>query len=879
MGEIQSLTKYKEKTLEERKYTGTRLTKSKLLDMIGSKEDVSNFEQTQWALFKKFIILKRFGEDIADLEQVISIDSKGFGKNFAEAIALERASDELKASPKIGGTEELLNTGIPGRALGALRTSNVLWSNTHFYNSYQASNTLAFIKTHVTKKFNSINQEAEFDNTAYKAMKSFMMTDAGTGLFEENLDNVRQRLFKGSNSLVKRTMALKESDDVNISNNAFINSLDTKKAYNNIAEQVYQNITNINDSTSDRIILGLTDLILNEREVNGVNTRVFAEDLVKGAVLSGNLYGAVDYAKAISPAYLHALPFMNRLATLNSDTLDEVGYFFAEANLDLLNSESPALWPPFILQFFRNHPETILNTNYKKAGKSFTYYTKDTFAPAIFSTFGASNARGRSPYRVFIKTKKEGKTTYYVDIKALNGTFFKQYDANREGSSKLQDSMVNGELTEGIIDELTKIEDLTANKKEALYNSHSKTVSTSQEYRNKLLKSKGNTILTTIVENTNNPLFNQIASILNKLDLGGVSLVIDKNMSQPGKKRGSTVYINPNKLSSVFDMERVVLHEVLHIVTSMNSNEKFKSNMNALFEEAVKSYKKKLSKNELEVFEKAQMLFNKAKKTQKTEDFEEFSKYMSDNNIKHLYGFLSSSEFTSEIFTQPEFQDELNKLSIKGKKGLEAILDKIAEFILNTFKTVTGQKVNKDSALYAGIYNLLKLDTSETIEETQQEETNQPSEEKGMFNDDGDYIVESEEELALEYNRPVDKQLSNLTNVGEAVESSIFDNIAPSKIDLFKSANMIKSDGSVKEFKTSERTLNQLQSKARSIRDAQISEYGIEFYKVEISNNSKNGTSYSTLKLNPVVKDLNSPLEMANLVTDKMIREYQKICR
>ena len=107
------------------------------------------------------------------------------------------------------------------------------------------------------------------------------------------------------------------------------------------------------------------------------------------------------------------------------------------------------------------------------------------------------------------------------------------------------------------------------------------------------------------------------------------------------------------------------------------------------------------------------------------------------------------------------------------------------------------------------------------------------------------------------------------TNV---TQPTLFDNIAPNSTELLESVDMIR-DGKPRYFKASEATNIRLNKKIEHINTKQMQDQGGLFYEPSIQNENRVDGEYSTIQLEPLVKDLNNLSEIANLVPEKMIEE------
>ena len=346
----------------------------------------------------------------------------------------------------------LFENSILKNSLKALSLNNALWQDSNFY---LGANTEAVIKIIVglsSKSFESVSSKAEFYRTMYKLLKAYMMTSKNTLWRNEDTDltSERERILKGKNSIQVRTKLLKSSDNFKLKSNAFLNSLTVESSKYNLAK-VTQLITNIEDSTSDEMIKSFIDLALMDVTVEGVEVKEYAEDLVKAAVLNGEMYGAIDYSKSIPAILLHSIPFMQELVDISDSYKMNLNDFFNVKNATLIREKGfKALdintIPPVVLQIFRNSPELVsgrVNRNIlpKNPGTHVSIPLEAGKLPeSIFSIY--SYNRKQNPYKLYVlvgeSTDKNGTpiNAEYLEVGVLNvGNTIKEFNANLKPGS------------------------------------------------------------------------------------------------------------------------------------------------------------------------------------------------------------------------------------------------------------------------------------------------------------------------------------------------------------------------------------------------------------------------------------------------------------
>ena len=217
----------------------------------------------------------------------------------------------------------------------------------------------------------------------WKAYKSYLFTLKETGLYSDNIDSDRDRLFIDkyeNNKLVKPSLAtitntIKNSQQ--FKSNPFIQRLNPSIQKNGQPSIIKMNAS-LDQAGELAVVSAVADLYVNDRPIEGTDytTRSYFEDLVRAAYLSGGIQEAVQYVRFIPPSYLYSTNFASTLQSIVTENRFEDSQFMQ------VPSSGSEYWvlPSFIIQYVQN--KTV--SDGETVGTSAQLPTeKETFKPTI----------------------------------------------------------------------------------------------------------------------------------------------------------------------------------------------------------------------------------------------------------------------------------------------------------------------------------------------------------------------------------------------------------------------------------------------------------------------------------------------------------------
>ena len=171
-------------------------------------------------------------------------------------------------------------------------------------------------------------------------------------------------------------------------------------------------------------------------------------------------------------------------------------------------------------------------------------------------------------------------------------------------------------------------------------------------------------------------LTNAVLGIMDSNGIAAVINIVDNNQdtSIEGEAVGNMVYIHKTSLDSQEHFERVLLHEIMHVISKQN--QEVKDKLEPLLNQVIQNIKKETGMTEQQVREST-------------------------------YGLKNVDEFISEFFTNFAFQESLRDMAAKEEK-YDSIFDKVLGSIKSAFK--------KNVSSYSAINRLMNqvLNTSNT---------------------------------------------------------------------------------------------------------------------------------------------------------------------
>ncbi len=410
LGQFQG-TRYKGESLREYDPSADSIGYDKLLEMINSGEDVSNYAALQVQLLEKFVYITKLGRSLKEVQSITKIASQGVGKSllgvalkwdkFMTAMGSNQFTnletligDVIEYDPKemkelqekgyyIKGKYAILPKTIPGYALRF-----GLGSANDWFDSVIPVND---IKSAFTKMFSIYTRKEPLEDDyieMFDELKSYLYTaDATKIIGSRTMKKVRQvggdiqfRTISGLRDWLLRDVKPRRRDtktqahdslasivskiqqDTNLGkNNEFLNRLTTKTVMAKDGTKKRKPISMITYNASPAqgldetaIYAGFLELFTNNiplGEFNGIayTSKMLAQDLVAYNFAIGGLQGANNFAKYIPIAYLQQLGFGDSMQNL----IDKMGLGYEATSED----KTPEDLKNFMEQYLRHNPD------------------------------------------------------------------------------------------------------------------------------------------------------------------------------------------------------------------------------------------------------------------------------------------------------------------------------------------------------------------------------------------------------------------------------------------------------------------------------------------------------------------------------------------
>jgi hypothetical protein len=336
---------------------------------------ISDYNVNQLILLKKFLTLNEVGKDIRTVQSAINTESKGIESSLLGVQNKVSQINNLPVSNNIVNATNLLGDfkeGVletPTTVSGFASYYGTMLANT-IYNKYFPYNRPGY-KKQIADIINhykidngelSPSQQLELEKEVFENMKSFFYSNIDLGLFTENVQKERKRLFidtEDNQSLA--TIINNFSNKKWFASNAFLNKLTTDVNTNGNISRVFYEAASGENLDERPVYTGFQKLFNDNKslgEINGRNytTRNLAQDLVLYAFLEGGAQKARQFIKYIPTTYLKATNFGPVLSntTFNYETnfgglAEEI---FAQEWAKQYKNPSK-----FTRQYFQNYPQ------------------------------------------------------------------------------------------------------------------------------------------------------------------------------------------------------------------------------------------------------------------------------------------------------------------------------------------------------------------------------------------------------------------------------------------------------------------------------------------------------------------------------------------
>jgi hypothetical protein len=724
------------------------LKKTSLEKMFNNIKDGNIDTEYQKAVLYYFNDLSNKGAILKQIQSTINSDSSGIGKNFFysltkgdQILTLPKYDSDIRNISKLIGdysTSPLEDSvdykgtyikpnSISGFAstFGVL-TNNKLWNNFYLYNKGKIRAIFTAIIESQNETYNTIQKQADALNRVTNSFKSFLSSNTFHlwGKDTQTVNDLRYNLLYDT--------------ETNMSLGSIINNLTQKdKPFTNPLLDRLQigrnNVTNtflgriptvINyynagsiEMNEEIIINSIIDMLVNNTYLGVYNnknytTRNLAEDLIAYQMITSGIQQSNNFIKFIPIEYLKNIGYYNNM----------IANYQLFTNEDFVNSVSEA----FYTQYIQHNPDEFYNEeiakNYEVVdGKLFSNGTIKR--PLVVLSGLMPNS-----YRIF-KYNKDIKD--FVELDTLGYKGLQEYDmwSSFAGKSTVYIQQVNNNIdvlnksnlpvfinnkfkepnTEYIPDEknindfLSLDRDTEQDNSPLVYNTNTSDLSKKYYLTDTSLPiaEKYKHILRKIRKNSDNTILSYFAGKVSEIIpvLNDIPLYVDTNLQAKGRLYKSKVFgepyqirINPNKIKTEEELQRVLLEEIVHAITAMEvdkGNSTFIKNLELLRQDAIKFAKSKYGEGIIDIV-------NDKVKTKKP--------LITGTESNIIYNLSNLQEFIAASINNVEFQKFLNSINVSDKT--KSLWKRLIDAITSLLESLG---VKKDSNLSVALHEIINL--------------------------------------------------------------------------------------------------------------------------------------------------------------------------
>lgn len=735
--------------------------------LVESKNDTSDFNVEQLLLLDKFLKLQEIGKTIKTLQSTINTESKGIPKSLLEVDAKIKQIENLpnsivyNASKLLGEYVDnflLTPTTINGYAsYYGVKTTDEIFSPYFPYRRNGFKQVSNDIIQHLSNTDLSSSKESEVKDNVFGNIRSFLFSNPEIGLFTENADLERQRIFIDSPTNTSLATIL---STVSLQpwylKNGFLNKISFDENKNGDVSRIMFEASTGENFDERNIYLGFLYLLDKNFSIGTFNgqeytTRTLAQDLIAAAFLEGGNQGSKQYSKYIPVSYLKSVNFGNYLHSVGFDFENTFGGIN-------INGESHYLYPSnFTRQYFQNNPNEVKTVELKDKDSNPEEFEldkdqlKDNFVTITNPITGDQDITQTHFVSVF-NSKLDSKydlyefdstSRTYKKLPALKGKYgFTQYNSltnnvipvsqkNSKSRSLIEQEHPNFVPPQQTEDSNT-IEN--TNKISKLGDLDIKLNLSNREALNDLLN---NLELSDSVYSYNRKLIEEFRNISLPTNFKFEYVKNPKGAKASFAINTNTLQLNLSQLqdNSADDIATVLLHELTHSFTSSAIHQYESGNISNLTNEQVQAIKKleNLQKqyvnhlvnnnqgDKLVAFFNAYHTwrFDQGRISKEVLDslLDRGPKGVDNNNQllpeadfskesqSKYYGAIKLSEFVTMALTDRGFQEQLNNIvNSEGKSVWSALVDSLLQLLQSL-----GLTVNKNSLLASALEESLNL--------------------------------------------------------------------------------------------------------------------------------------------------------------------------
>jgi hypothetical protein len=491
MGIISDFTSNLEETTIEnlrKKYseTGKEEITSELLTgeaLIAGLQTNGTQKDVQLAALNLFLELRAAAKKMSKVQSLIN--TKDLGKSATEAFGkydnLENLAktDVMSNATKLVGIYIPVAEGKPGKDY--IQTKNYyilpttpqgkmiatgitlgydLWSDFFPYEDPHFKNIVDTIIKESTVDIDKTEKLIEAKHEIYREIKKYIYSSNYFGIFTENPEVERQRLFfdvvKGENQQQSLASYMSENQrHENLAQNKLLARFTYDLQTNGMPSTVRYNNTTSDDLEEKYLYTAFAEMILDEKELPPLNgkpmtTKMLAQELISYAYLEGGVQEAIQFIKYVPLEYLKEVGryeeaegrFVTALEKFQRLNPNRSGKVFETMLGEHSTSDKDRgiVTNPFITQFFQHNPDKV--KKYQTKDKNLDLSKRDegkaTLVAEKLPAFFTINSKGKS------KNKKDKVDLYkhigggaYVLIPTLGVHGMNEYQSENKNATSL----------------------------------------------------------------------------------------------------------------------------------------------------------------------------------------------------------------------------------------------------------------------------------------------------------------------------------------------------------------------------------------------------------------------------------------------------------
>lgn len=467
-------------------------------------------------------------------------------------------------------------------------------------------------------------------------------------------------------------------------------------------------------------------------------TRQLMQDLILAAYISGGIQQATQYLKYIPPAYLHTIPFAEKLTQM----IDK----FNDDEFMQIPGENSYNWelPSFIVQYFQHNTDRVKKISTDKNGNLVGIQRLET-KDKVVEKFAYTNLIQGEPIPTFLTIKSDKKrskglsknyiyihqgeelngNSVYTRIDNLGYSGFNEYNANLSREQFAKSLITENNANNTLLSKQPENENKEVSRK-LVDPELTKFAFDKLEVKQGGVESIDNILENIIFEDSIDPYYRTVASVLRtNLDNYKGLKITTKDIKGKGYYDNiDTLNINPERVKglSLNELSKVILHELIHTQINPHLDNFSKGKIKGYTKEQLIALTrvKKVWENYVNIIENTEG--EKYKKF-----LEAYNKYLAEKEVNtsatlsatpkevsKYYPVTDLREFVTMALTDNTFQKVLNEVPFNDNQSW---LEKIFNELTNLLSKMLGIEVKKGSSLEVALHDVMSLLENNTYNE------------------------------------------------------------------------------------------------------------------------------------------------------------------